>query len=111
MNRRAEWAIIGLTTINPTSCQVVLRDSGNSSVGRCKIFKLGVSIPPSKRINAICQEVQGKRRSRGTMYNQVLLNPQQVAGVIYSQAEAVKVEVCVSLWDTVTCVAFTPGQW
>lgn len=28
-----------------------------------------------------------------------------------SQAVAVKVEVCVSVPETVTCVAFTPGVW
>ena len=27
------------------------------------------------------------------------------------QVEAVKVDVCVSLLETVTCVAFTPGRW
>ena len=45
------------------------------------------------------------------MYNQIFLNPQRIAGVLYSQAEAVKVEVCVSLPETLMCVAFTPGQW
>lgn len=48
MNRRAEWSIIGLSTINPTSRQVVLRDSGNSSIGRLKVFKLSVSMSLSK---------------------------------------------------------------
>lgn len=32
-------------------------------------------------------------------------------GEVDSQAEAVKVEVCVSLCETVTCVAFTPRYY
>ena len=48
MNRRAEWSIIGFSTIDSASRQVVLRDSGNCSIGRRKIFVFGVSICISK---------------------------------------------------------------
>ena len=34
----------------------------------------------------------------------------ELLGELDSQAEAVKVEVCVSLPETVTCVAFTPEK-
>lgn len=44
MNRRAEWPIIGLGAINSASRQVVLRDSGNRSIGRRQVFVLASAI-------------------------------------------------------------------
>ena len=44
MNRRAEWSIVGVGTIDSASRQFVVRDSGNCSIGCRKIFETGVSI-------------------------------------------------------------------
>ena len=43
MNRRAEWPTIGIRAIDSAGCQVVVRDAWKTSVGRCKVFEIGVS--------------------------------------------------------------------
>ncbi len=41
----------------------------------------------------------------------IFINQGEFAASLDLQAEAVKVDVCVSLPETVMCVAFTPGEW
>ena len=44
MNRRAEWPTIDIGAIDSAGCQVIVRDAWKSSIGRCKVFEIGVSI-------------------------------------------------------------------
>ncbi|KAL9072769.1 MAG: hypothetical protein Q9161_003310 [Pseudevernia consocians] len=80
MNRRAEWSIIGLSTINPTSRQVILRDSGNSSIGRLKVFKFGVSMSLSNRVKGNFMNF-GEGDGSGTRFaTRILVNQEGFAG-------------------------------
>lgn len=67
MNGRAKWSIIRLSSIDSASCQVVLRDSGSSSIGRGKVFKFGVSISTSKQSNGKISGNWGERMIRGQL--------------------------------------------
>ena len=49
MNRRAERSIVGSSTVDSASCQVVMRDSGNSSIRCREVLGFGVSISLLKR--------------------------------------------------------------
>ena len=80
MNRRAEWSIIGLSTINPTSRQVILRDSGNSSIGRLKVFKLGVSMSNSNRVKGNFLKVREGDGSGTRFATRILVNQEGFAG-------------------------------
>ena len=108
MNRRAKWSIVGLSTIDPASCQVVVRDSGNRSVSSREVFRFAVSTSLSRLRDEILLRVFGGRKRFGTRL--ITLTRNELLGELNSQTEAVKVEVCVSLPETVMCVAFTPEQ-
>ena len=47
INRRAEWSIVGIGTIDSAGRQFIVRNSGNCSIGCRKIFEIGISIPIS----------------------------------------------------------------
>lgn len=67
MDRRAEWSIVGLSTVDPASCQVVVRNSGNSSVGSREVFKFAVSTSLSRLRNEnFFRGVWGKKTVRDT---------------------------------------------
>ena len=44
MNGRAEWPTIVIGAIDSAGCQVIVGDAWKSSIGRCKVFEIGVSI-------------------------------------------------------------------
>ena len=64
MNRRAEWPIIGIGAIDSAGCQVVVRDAWKSSIGRCKVFEIGVSILFSKQSDGKYRGAWENERSR-----------------------------------------------
>lgn len=109
MNRRAKWPIIVPSTIDPASRQVVLRNTGKGSIGRCKIFGSGVSILIQRSSNRAFSESTASPRS--LLQPRLMSVGEEMLEDLDSQAVAVKVEVCVSVPETVTCVAFTPGVW
>ena len=63
MNRRAEWPTIGIGAIDSAGCQVIVRDAWKSSIGRCKVFEIGVSMLLSKQSEGKYREAWVKERS------------------------------------------------
>lgn len=112
MNRRAKRSIIGLSAIDSASCQVVVRNSGNTSIGRCKVSRFGVSKFLSKVSNEEIAKTLRERMIQERLWQcDFWAIREELLRRLDSQEAAVKVEVCVSLPETVVCVAFTPGEW
>ena len=63
MNRRAEWPTIMIGAIDSAGCQVIVRDAWKSSIGRCKVLGIGVSILLSKQSVGKYRETWENERS------------------------------------------------
>ena len=63
MNRRAEWPTIVIGAIDSAGCQVIVRNARKSSIGRCKVFEIGVSILLPKQCDEKDREPSENERS------------------------------------------------
>ena len=63
MDRRAEWPTIVIGAIDSAGCQVIVRNAWKSSIGRCKVFEIGVSMLLSKQCDGKDREPWENERS------------------------------------------------